>query len=188
MIIKKNLIQFLILLFFVNPVFAEMDDKVGNVNYLRILQEKESAKKQTYGFDLEGAGLYLAPSITTIDVDDEINLEENNRIQDPPLESSTIADLNYHLKSNIGINFNKYFTGFLAYDLGDFGINSAGNEINFNIDSSTIKLNGFGSKINFSHDFYLKMMYLENDLDESDKKNLDSDKERQFQLNGVINF
>ena len=56
-----NLMLFFIFALFANISFAAVDDKVGNVNYLKILQDKESSKNQDYGFEVEGAGLYLAP-------------------------------------------------------------------------------------------------------------------------------
>ena len=182
-----NLMLFFIFALFANISFAAVDDKVGNVNYLKILQDKESSKNQDYGFEVEGAGLYLAPTITTLSGDDIGDVAKVENFQDS-LKNGQKTDLNYQLNSNIGINFNKYFTGFLAYDLGAFGINSETKNINLNIDSSTIKLNGFGSKVNFSDDFYLKLIYFENDIDQSEQNNLDIDKDRQFQLNGVINF
>lgn len=184
--------KILLLLTFLNlflsaPVFAIGEDKVGNVNYLKILQDKESAKKQDYGFEIEGAGLYLAPTITTISADKKPDDAINSSLESSS-KTTAAKHLNYQLNSDIGININQYFTAFLAYDLGEFGINGENNNINFGIDSSTIKLNGFGSKINFSKDFYLKMMYFENELDEAEQNNLNFDKERQMQLKGVINF
>jgi len=175
--LKIFLILFLSLIFCSENSFA----KAGHTENLDLLREKEASQSKKYSFEVNEGGVYLEPQIRSVVGD--------NTIGDTSGVNNGQGDnLNYQVNSNIGVEFNKYFTGFLAYDFGNIGFDAKNQDINFDLDASTIKVNGFGSKINFSQDFYLKMMYIEHDLDYSGQQNTDIDKDKEFQLKGVVNF
>lgn len=162
----------LALLLFINVGVGTVFAKVDNIENLDLLREKEIQSDKKYSFEVNESGVYVEPRVNAV------GMSKNDLGQQD----------NYYIHSNIGVDLNKYFTGFLAYHFGNVGVDVQNKNINVGIDSSTIRVNGFGSKVRFDEDFYLKFMYLENNLDVSEQQDLSVDKEQKLFLEGVINF
>lgn len=179
--VTRILITLVFLKIFVVNSFAvsiNENTKINNIENLKLLQELEAPKAKTYSYEINKGGIYFEPE--AISQNQEIT--NNNLAQNLEKEQS----LNYNLRSNIGYEFNKYFTGFVSYDLGNIGIDSVNRNVNLGIDYSTIRINGVGSKINFSDDFGMKIIYREQDL--VGNGNLNIDKSQEINLKTILNF
>jgi len=183
---KQVWIIIIVATFFIQTSFAGiLEDKVeiDNIKNLERIRAIEASKNKTYSFELNEGGVYIEPQIKAINGATN-NLEQQN-ISNVNNQSQP---LNYQVKSNIGVDFNKYFTGFLAYDLGSVAINPASKNVDFGINSSTIRVNGVGSKINFSDDFNLKIMYFEQDRNIQNQNINRIDRNQEIHLKTTITF
>lgn len=152
--------------------------KINNIENLKLLQELEAPKTKTYSYEINKGGIYFEPEA----IAKRQEITSNNLAQEIEKEQF----LNYNLRSNIGYEFSKYFTGFLSYDLGNIGIDSVNKNVNLGINYSTIRINGVGSKINFSDDFGMKIIYREQDLIGNGNSNID--KSQEINLKTILNF
>lgn len=157
-------------------VFKEAlcETKIKSVDNVKLLREKQFGKKEDYSFEIDENGVYVEPRI-------------RNNFSEVYLPEKEEGLKSYRVNSNVGVDFNKYFTGYLVYDLGRVGVSSTGINSNSTV-GSTIKVNGIGSKINVSDDVFLRFMYTQDELDSGIQENLGVDKNQELEIKGTIKF
>jgi len=149
----KKLIIFLFV--FGNVSFANQDIKpAGHRENIKSLLDSE---RESYSSEIEADGIFLEPEMRRVD---RINGDLNNGI--------TNQAIKYNIRTNIGYEFSKYFTGFINYDFGKVGFDPTTQGVNLDyLDYYNLNINGIGSKINIDKDFNIKVMYIEDQFSNS---------------------
>lgn len=147
--------------FYVGVDASRNDEKIGKID--NSVAGDEVDQDRYYGYKFSGGGFFVAPEVF-LEKDDQIssvnNSDNPNQVQPSDQADISKANANYGLKANIGYNFNRYFSGFLTYDVAKFSYDS--NQGLFSINASKATNNssvGIGSQVNFSENFGLKILY-----------------------------
>lgn len=130
------------------------NEKIGNIDKSITLKNKTD-KDRYYGYKISGNGFFVSPEIF---VDDNPSALSGSEI----LNNTDISQerLNYGLKANIGYDFNRYFSGFLTYDVAKFSFDAtqgvSGVGVTDFLNGNTV---GVGSQVNISDSFGVKFLY-----------------------------
>ncbi len=146
------------------------DKTVGKIDNSVAIDKVEEGRY--YGYKVGSDGFFVSPEVS-------ISKSSNQVLQNSSVTNQTkIADLmlNYNLRANIGYDFNKYFSGFVTYDVAKFSLDSSGQNSfgvnsNSSINSGNIPIIGVGSQINLSNDFGVKFSYVQQQFQNSSNGN-----------------
>ncbi|MBM5782789.1 MAG: hypothetical protein FJ368_05145 [Pelagibacterales bacterium] len=155
--------------FYIGVDATKNDKTIGKIDNSVAVDKVE--EDRYYGYKLGNNGFFVAPEVS-------ISKSPNQATQNSSTTSQTrLSDplVNYNLRANIGYDFNKYFSGFVTYDVAKFsldsGQNSFGINANSNINSGNVPIIGVGSQINLSNDFGVKFSYSQQQFENSSNGN-----------------
>ena len=156
--------------FYVGIDPAKNDESIGKLD--NSIPENDLNKDQYYGYKFSEGGFFLAPELFMEEGSHDIALEGFSK-------DGSDEKVNYDLKANIGYDFNKYFSGFISYDLAKFSYDSSQGVRGANIDQSAIGSTiGIGSQVNFSDSFGIKVLY-------SQQESIDSASGNEFEIDSI---
>jgi hypothetical protein len=153
--------------FYVGVDAAKNDEKIGKIDN-SVAQDK-TVQDKYYGYKFSGGGFFLAPEVS-VEKNNQVSTDSTNADQNqvslPDQTDIAKANASYGLKANVGYDFNQYFSGFVTYDVAKFSYNP--NQGVGAIDASKASNNstlGFGSQINISDSFGVKVLYSQQQFD-----------------------
>ncbi len=176
---RKFLLIFVVMISLVKPAWSQserdgfyigvdptkMNNKIGNANKA-VSVDSKVAEDRYYGYKFSEAGFFVAPEVALkshlSQAVDDVSKTNNS------VPNSTIPNVSYNVRANIGYEFDKSFSGFLTYDVGNFSYIS-GSQRPIPIAGRNISNNviGFGSQVNFSNSFGVKFSYSQQQFDNS---------------------
>lgn len=194
---KNFLIFFLILVTYAASSFARYDDgsgfymgvnpektnsKIGNADNSVSLDSKV-AEDRYYGYKFSSGGFFVAPEVF-MQNGGNLNTTQNAASNTSTTTSSTttanssaaksnqigsIPGMTYSVKANVGYEFNHYVSGFVTYDLGSFAYssNGRGQQVTIGSNRANSSAVGIGSQINLSNRFGVKIMYTQQQFENS---------------------
>jgi len=121
--------------------------------------EKSEPSKFYYGYKLSASGFFLAPELIKQSSGTNLNVNSvNNQLNQMQSIDRIINFNSYNIKTNIGFDFNKYFSAFISYNLASVSLNNSRN-INSQINTRYFDYNNIaiGSQFNFSNSFGVKI-------------------------------
>lgn len=146
--------------FYVGIDAAKNNEKIGKID--KSVAQAKGEEDRYYGYKFRGSGFFVAPEISSEKNKSTLAHSFSGANQSNMLSQTNIpkANSNYDLKANIGYDFNKHFSGFVAYDVVKFSYNSNLGVSSFAADRvSGNNAIGIGSQINFSNSFGVKVLY-----------------------------
>lgn len=180
-ITKNFLIFFLILFNFITDVFANLsnnnssgfyvgvdpsktNNKVGNIDN-SVTTESKLADDRYYGYKFSGGGFFVSPELF-------MNSNNNLSVQSSGNSSNTQTQrgalgATYDVKANFGYEFSEYVSGFVTYDLGAFSYRPGQKNVTVGSGTATSSAVGIGSQINLSNSFGLKLIYTQQQFENS---------------------
>lgn len=154
--------------FYVGVDPEKTNNKIGNINNAVSLESK-IAEDHYYGYKFIGGGFFVSP---------ELFMQNGNKLVSNNISSPNSTGQNspqiggalgatYDVKANVGYEFNKYFSGFLTYNVGSFAYNPQQRNIAIGSGTATNSAIGIGSQINLSNSFGIKFMYTQQQFENS---------------------
>lgn len=143
--------------FYIGVDATKNDKTIGKIDNSVAVDKVE--EDRYYGYKVGNNGFFVAPEVSISKSNSQTTQNSTNTSQ------TKLSDplVNYNLRANIGYDFNKYFSGFVTYDVAKFSLSSDqrnfGINANSNINSGNVPIIGVGSQINFSNDFGVKFSY-----------------------------
>lgn len=129
---------------------TKIDDRKANLDKSFNVKEKTPDGKY-YGYKFSEGGFFLAPEA----IKKSATLQKNTVLQDPNFLQKN-DNLNYNVKANLGYDFNKSFSGFVTYDVGNFSYDATQRRTSF-VAGQNAEV-GVGSQMKFD-DFSAKVTY-----------------------------
>ncbi len=151
--------------FYVGVDPLKTDNKIGKIDN-SVSVDSKVPEDRYYGYKFSGGGLFVAP---------EVFMQNGTQIVTSPISGTTtksdqttaVPNVSYNVKANVGYDFNPRVSGFVTYDLGTFAYAPGQRSVTVGANRATNSAVGIGSQINFSNSFGVKIIYSQQQFENS---------------------
>jgi hypothetical protein len=158
--------------FYVGVDPSKTNDKIGKVDN-SVSPDSKIAEDRYYGYKFSGGGLFVSPEIfmqsgqaSSYTQTSSSNATTSGSVAKPD-QLNVVPNVGYNVKANVGYDFNRYVSGFVTYDLGTFSYNPGQKSVTVGANKASNSAVGIGSQINFSNDFGVKIIYSQQQFENS---------------------
>lgn len=144
--------------FYIGVDATKNDKRIGKID--NSVAQESVEEDRYYGYKFGNRGFFVAPEVSMSKVNNQITQNYSNQNQHNTRLTNPMV--NYNVRANVGYDFNKYFSGFITYDVARFSLDSTQRAINANLNNNgNLPIMGLGSQINISNDFGVKFFYMQ---------------------------
>ncbi|MDX2083581.1 MAG: hypothetical protein SFV53_06325 [Rickettsiales bacterium] len=149
--------------------YVGIDPTKNNYNSANIDKSTAANKivnDRYYGYKFGGEGFYVAPEIS-LQSNNIVTQTNNSAVNLSNQKSDQAAIPGVKVKANLGYEFSNHFSGFIAYDFGNFSYNQTQKSLAINYNKYLSNSVAIGSQLNLSKDFGVKVSYTQQQFQNS---------------------